>query len=519
MEHKFYTDNFERLLKEKSDEFRMYPSKRVWHSIYNDLHPGRKWPSFAISLVLVSVLFLIGYWNNQLDTVNPNSGNKSIQTASAKTNQGVETFAGNSTELQPVTKSSLSAPGAGNYNSQPSVNDNGSQSINNRYRNTVSITSITESSLTDDTQISNDYSNAQDYKFPDNATIITTEAEKNVFSSIKNAESGINGKQDKSGNLNSSKVSIADAEEENNGLTTTQNDLVEKLEKLKLADANNNVKAAENVNTVKAVSKEEKSWMEHFVMYNKKNKHKGLGRFANEIYFAPGITLRKMTNSTDVTTVTPSPVTVLSGSQIINTNTPAYIPALSFEVGMNFSYSLSKNVKLKAGLLAGFTNYSIAITELNHPVLTTVLLKNTSTGAAYLEPRATSIANVPGFNNKKIHNQTSQISIPLGMAVKLAGSKKVDWYVATSIQPTYVFSGKTNLISADHYNYISDASMLRNWNMNAAVESYIHYKTGNTTFQVGPELRTQLFSTYSNKYSYSEKLYNLGIKAGIVRNF
>ncbi|MGC4101636.1 hypothetical protein [Ferruginibacter sp.] len=64
MERNFYTDNFEQLLKEKSDEFRMYPSKRVWHSIYNDLHPGRKWPSVAVSMMMVIILLLGGYWNN-----------------------------------------------------------------------------------------------------------------------------------------------------------------------------------------------------------------------------------------------------------------------------------------------------------------------------------------------------------------------------------------------------------------------------------------------------------------------
>lgn len=63
MEQNFYTENFEKLLKEKSDEFRMYPSKRVWHSIYNDLHPSRKWPSVAMSMLLIIALLLIGYLN------------------------------------------------------------------------------------------------------------------------------------------------------------------------------------------------------------------------------------------------------------------------------------------------------------------------------------------------------------------------------------------------------------------------------------------------------------------------
>jgi hypothetical protein len=68
MERNFYTDDFERLLKERSDEFRMYPSKRVWHSIYNDLHPGRKWPSVAVSLLLIAALLITGYWNSNNHT-------------------------------------------------------------------------------------------------------------------------------------------------------------------------------------------------------------------------------------------------------------------------------------------------------------------------------------------------------------------------------------------------------------------------------------------------------------------
>ena len=43
MEKEFYTDDrFEQLIKERADQFSMYPSKRVWHSIYNNLHPSRR---------------------------------------------------------------------------------------------------------------------------------------------------------------------------------------------------------------------------------------------------------------------------------------------------------------------------------------------------------------------------------------------------------------------------------------------------------------------------------------------
>ena len=53
------SDNFERMLREKADEFKMYPSARVWHSIYNNMHPSRRWPSFTMSIVLIAMLLCI----------------------------------------------------------------------------------------------------------------------------------------------------------------------------------------------------------------------------------------------------------------------------------------------------------------------------------------------------------------------------------------------------------------------------------------------------------------------------
>ena len=77
MDRNLHTDDFERLLREKSDEFRMYPSKRIWYSIYNNIHPGRKWPSVAMSIILISALLLIGYLNtNNTDTFSTINANK-----------------------------------------------------------------------------------------------------------------------------------------------------------------------------------------------------------------------------------------------------------------------------------------------------------------------------------------------------------------------------------------------------------------------------------------------------------
>ena len=63
MERKFFMNDFEESLKDHADQFKMIPSKKVWHGIYNDLHPGRRWPSVTISLLLIFILLGVGYLN------------------------------------------------------------------------------------------------------------------------------------------------------------------------------------------------------------------------------------------------------------------------------------------------------------------------------------------------------------------------------------------------------------------------------------------------------------------------
>ncbi len=63
MGRRFFMNDFEQSLKEHADNFQMIPSKKVWHGIYNDLHPGKRWPSVTMSLLLIFTLVVIGHLN------------------------------------------------------------------------------------------------------------------------------------------------------------------------------------------------------------------------------------------------------------------------------------------------------------------------------------------------------------------------------------------------------------------------------------------------------------------------
>ncbi len=99
MEKKFYSDNFEDLLKENADQFKMYPSKKVWQGIYNNVRPGTRWPSLAMSILFIFSLVIIGHLNTQqsehtyLTSIKANSGQYSYN----KSDLSFKTKAGNAT--------------------------------------------------------------------------------------------------------------------------------------------------------------------------------------------------------------------------------------------------------------------------------------------------------------------------------------------------------------------------------------------------------------------------------------
>ncbi|MFN8252045.1 MAG: hypothetical protein U0V75_09205 [Ferruginibacter sp.] len=565
MEHKFYTDNFERLLRERSDEFRMYPSKRVWHSIYNDLHPDRKWPSIAVSFVLVTILFLIGYWNNNLTTTTTVSGQQNALAAAGQAKKNISLteptttapFAANNstTNTLPVQYSAPAAQSPNEHSKPASIkvssNYNRPAVTAGSVRNTVASnrhTSVnnpdvknTRTALADAGEgLTENIATGQNTA--DRDAITTTNHNQYQTAATAAAAASVNSNDDRStvggniANANTGKTIAASASE--NAAEITDEPVTGKDDILvspsgnadaipvnsSLTGLSQKLAAKPTAATLQAaagqLTQEDKSWIEHYALYNKPSKKWWKGRLNSEIYFTPGVAFRKMTPNTDYALAYSSITNnITTPGSTVNFDQLNYNPGVTFEAGAGVSYAIAKNIRLKTGLQFNFNNYSIDVSEINHPVLTTLLLTDISTGNTYQEGRRSSLANVPGYNKQKVHNQTSQISLPVGVAIKLKGGNKLEWYAGAAIQPTYVLGGKANLISFDHKNYVADPAMIRSWNLHTAFETYIHYKLDGFTLQAGPQFRYQMMSTYSKKYTYSESLYNVGLKIGLVKNF
>jgi hypothetical protein len=515
MERKFYTDDFEQLLKEKSDEFRMYPSKRVWHSIYNDLHPGRKWPSVAASMLLIIALLFVGYWNNSspktLDTsVATLQKNKLILSSATKlknslaieekqkNTQSIVTnnIIASAQSKDKLNKTTLSSNNSGHYNAVGTNNYRSSFNPKNDYTKTIN--KLLQKSI--DNSSSNTGINLKE----------TPAAVTNLAFKNNDEEKQI---------INSPDYLPEPVSIESNNTIVTSNSITEKVSTI-----NNIEDKASKLNLVTAknkISAEDKAWIEDYALHNRPQHKKWKDRSTLEFYITPSIGYRKLSNDSKYNVPASassssliSPSVGVDAAKSVNQK-----PGLGVEAGVNINYAIAKNLRFKAGIQANYTNYGINADETNHPILTTLMFIDPNSGYPYMHSSVSTLSNTSGLQPVLIHNKTYQVSIPLGFALKLSGNNKLEWYAGATIQPTYAVGGKAYLISADRKNYVADPSLIRKWNLNTGFETYINYKFDGFTLQAGPQFRYQLLSTYYKRYTVNENLYNIGLKVGVVKNF
>jgi hypothetical protein len=522
MERKFYTDDFEQLLKERSDEFRMYPSKRVWHSIYNDLHPGRKWPSVAVSMLLIIALLLVSYWNSndnnssKVTTASTIDGSQNISIADnsvLQQNFPAITFNNQGVLLNPVVSSNkANTPGPG---LQPATTiapqkHNGVNNLNLPAIPVQKTNAKNRTTKNNATAVASEYAEQNSNNTSPALVINALKATENTTADEENVIADNSTFKETSitfdNTVNSTEINtvpVKNISEEN--LTATKKE--------------NTPEVITTATPAKkdALSAEDKAWVEDYALHNKAQRGKWKDRLALEFYVTPSIGYRKLASNSTMATNT--------GNYIAQSASPSGVnpmdhkPGLGLEAGLGLVYAAAKNIRLKAGVQANVTNYIINADETNHPILTTLLLNELNTGYPYMVSRISTVANTSGLQPVKLHNKTYQVSIPVGFALKLSGNSKFDWYAGAAAQPTFVIGGKANLISADKRNYVSDPTFIRHWSLNAALETYVQYKFNGYTLQVGPQLRYQLVSTYSKQFSLNENLYNTGLKIGVLKNF
>ena len=188
-------------------------------------------------------------------------------------------------------------------------------------------------------------------------------------------------------------------------------------------------------------------------------------------------------------------------------------PALGFELGTHAFLRLNNRIAVKGGIQFNYSKYDIrAFRTSREPA--TIALNSQVPGTII---NYTDLRNFGGTSVEDLKNQYFQLSMPVGVEVRVFGKDRLQFNVASTIQPTYLMNRNTYLITTDLKNYTQEPSLVRRWNVNAGAEAYISYTRGDVKWQVGPQFRYQLLSSYQNVYPIKEYLMEYGIKVGITK--
>jgi hypothetical protein len=190
-------------------------------------------------------------------------------------------------------------------------------------------------------------------------------------------------------------------------------------------------------------------------------------------------------------------------------------PGLGFELGAVMFHPITSKLSFKTGLQANYNHYQIDAYT-GAPEIANYGMNNFAYGSSPIS--AVSVyRNTDGYSPVTLRNEHYMISIPLGIDYVVSGNQKLNFSVGSTIQPTYVFTNYSYLISTNLKNYAKEPSLNRRWNLNSTVEANINFKSGGFKWSIGPQFRYQLISSFKEKYPIRENLMDMGIKLGVIK--
>ncbi len=447
-----YDEEFEKQLKEKADQFKMYPSDKVWNEVYSSMHTRHRRFVAGMTLLIGGFLILAGTQliSPSRNTASKYAASKIGTTAISVTSNSVHSLTPNSFAMAPADNSA-NRPGTEVSPNSGSPFDLHSGLLSIQETGTNEIVK----SQTDEIQINSRIKPVQ---------------QTDLKVSAKTA----------------SPIVLTD-----------------------LIQIGNSVPAKPISNPVSADLATDKSVTPLTYSHNDKLRW--------QIYVAPTFNthyLNGLNYQTIAQSIQTAPIMVV---HVANVN--GFVdntPVMGYDVGGNLLYRISKNISLKAGLDFSFNRYYIKAYNSNPSQATATL-------NSYLGYVADSLNNsnsgiTTDKNPQHFQNRYYQLSLPVGVEMNVAGNGKLQLHVGATLQPSYLLNTDAYVLSNDYSSYTKDPQAFRRWNLIAGTEVYLSYAVGKVRWEIGPQVRYQIFSTYKNSYPLQENMLNYGIRIGISKS-
>lgn len=484
MDRRYNNRDFEHFLKQNADQYRMFPSEKVWEGIHHTLHTRRRWYGIGLALLLLSTA--------TVTTVMLNNAGKKQQLADkapvTKTNEILAKEATSNTVIITPQKTA--------------VNKGVSQRPDKL-----------QASLVADKQ---QLIVAAGAELEEQAGTMTLEAipEINLKSTLTNIQPQSTQKNTEilkkaSPDLQTKKAMfkpnppVASTQTENNAAIV--GNIAERKEVI-----------TENEKSITAEKKEYSPYTIESVVNAYKYK-KPRKKLSWQIFITPTISYRKLKENKTfleaARTTLGTPANYIYSFSDIN-NIVTHKPDIGLQLGVVTGYPLSKRLRITSGLQFNVSKYDIR--AYNHTgEIATIALSN-NTGGTNTVSTITNYRNIGGYKADWLHNFYISISAPVGLDLKLSGNNKTSVGIAGTIQPTYTLGNRAYLLSADFKNYAEVPSLTRKWNLNTGFEIYAGYSTGKLDWRIGPNVRYQVFSSFVDKYPIKEHLFDFGLKLGLM---
>jgi hypothetical protein len=485
MSNQFYDNEFEKYLKEKTNQYRMYPSDQVWRNIQNEIHGYRKWPALTfISIFIISAL-VIG-----TVLIKPHTQPAIVLPDQVDTKNTEKT-------------SDIITDNKKNYVDHLAVENITQQTINKAIETTqpkriqesaIAITPIHPQPVSN-SSLPRNVSGQQIPVLPANKLLQVNEAETSLANNLNKANSVSPFLMRRNINTDAS-VS--------KGYFNFNLSLASPAQHIEPDDANSRFNFT-LINTEKSTSSSS------FIKFNGNSSN-----FDFQFYVTPSISYRRLVDDAQGK-LSRSYITALpfAANYMVDVNKVIrHTSAAGYEIGLSLGYNLNSKFALRSGLQFDMREYDIDAYV--HPIEpATIALLNRSSSDIY--NTVTGFRNTAGSSPIVLKNRYYEISLPIGIDWRPV-NEKFAWGIATSIQPTYTFDKEPFIITSNFKNYADGSQLMRNWNLNASFETYLGYNTGRYRWQIGPQVRYQLLPTMTNSYPIREYLVDYGIKIGLTRS-
>jgi hypothetical protein len=479
MEKQYFNNDFEQFVKQNADQYRMFPSEKVWDGIHNRLHTRRRWYGLGLALLLISTgvvtwVMLVNPGKKQQAIANipavvkqaspqekispaPIAQNSSVAKQTAK-----KEIAGHTPFPAASYTTDITTTGLQNRATETSVTFNNEEEVNET-ETTTSLPVVVKTQKT-----AEGISKSISVKKLPPARSLDIAPDAPVLTKAVPADVAAPGKKDE----------VAETSQRPEAPILTIESVVNAYKKPAL--------------------KKKLSWQAYItpvVSYRTLNENQA---FINAA--------RASTNSsTPAVTYLPSDL-----EAVIN-----HRPDIGFQLGVSGGYPLSKKIKLLSGLQFNVSKYDIRAYNYSNEIAIVAL--STAAGRSNTVIATTNYRIEGGYNRASwLRNFYFSASVPVGVEVKLAEGKRNYFGFTATAQPTYILDNRSYLVSTDYKNYVQIPSLTRKWNVNTGFEVFAGVKTGKTEFRIGPQVRYQTLSSYKNKYPIEERLFDFGLKLGVM---